>query len=111
MILTKAQEEALNWTQEEAAEVIQIISKIKRHGMESYHPHVENACSNQEELKRELSDLMLAICTICDLKVVNRGEVMNGVFKKAILLENENYFHHLEFKNLKAYPLDNKSNI
>ena len=105
MTLTKAQEEALNWTQEEAAEVIQIISKIKRHGLRSRHPYIENACSNQEELLKELGDLMAAISALGDLEIALTNQVLSKSYIKLASLENENHFCHIGFKGLRIYPL------
>lgn len=49
--------ELLNCLQEECAEVIQAISKIKRHGFLSKHPFIENSLTNQEHLMKELGDV------------------------------------------------------
>lgn len=57
--LTLAQAEALDILQEECAEVIQIIAKIKRHGLYSYHPN-KRTRMNYEELQKEWADAMIA---------------------------------------------------
>lgn len=52
--------ERLAMLAEEAAEVIQIVGKIQRHGYESFHP-VDPNTSNRRLLERELLDLRAVI--------------------------------------------------
>jgi NTP pyrophosphatase (non-canonical NTP hydrolase) len=47
----------LDILQEECAEVIQVISKIKRFGLDSYHPSDPDRLSNEVKLARELGDV------------------------------------------------------
>jgi hypothetical protein len=53
--LTPAQAERLAMLAEEAAEVIQVIGKILRHGYDSSHPDRPHI-TNRELLQRELTD-------------------------------------------------------
>ena len=55
--LTPAQIERLHCLQEEAAEVIQIASKILRHGFDSSNPYDSSKTTNQMLLEKELGDL------------------------------------------------------
>jgi hypothetical protein len=55
------QEYTLTCLQEECAEVIQIISKIKRFGADSFHPDDPEKVTNAENLAREIMDLMAVI--------------------------------------------------
>lgn len=71
--LTSAQAELLDILAEECAEVIQAVSKIKRHGLHSYHPDILE--SNSEALNRELGDVeaikeLLASANIIDYEVI-----------------------------------------
>lgn len=58
--MNKRDQEILDMLAEEAAEVIQIIMKINRHGIESYHPD-DPSRSNRDLLKEELTDLFAMI--------------------------------------------------
>lgn len=70
--LTPAAAERLDILQEECAEVIKAVAKIKRHGFESYNPDNPSVprISNRMELARELGDVigvMDAMCTENDI--------------------------------------------
>lgn len=58
--LSDSELERLDILIEEAAEVIQIASKIKRHGYESRNPLVSESLTNREYLEKELGDLKCA---------------------------------------------------
>lgn len=58
------QEECLNILQEECAEVIQAASKIKRFGIQSYHPSLST--SNLENLEMEIGDVLCLIDIILE---------------------------------------------
>lgn len=53
--LSNAETERLDMLAEECAEVIQAISKIKRHGWDNRHP--DGGPTNREQLFRELRDV------------------------------------------------------
>ncbi len=57
--LTPAQDEALSVLSEECAEVVQIVAKIQRHGLHSYHP--QSGEENTRTLGSELGDVLAAI--------------------------------------------------
>lgn len=59
--LTPRTVELLEILQEEAAEVIQIISKIKRFGLYSYHPDDESKTSNIAHLSVEIGDFVAIV--------------------------------------------------
>lgn len=59
--LTNQETERLDILTEELGEVIQIISKIKRHGYESYHPLDKDKISNRKLLEKELGDVLHAV--------------------------------------------------
>lgn len=60
--LTDAEVEILDIAQEEAAEVIQAIGKIKRHGFESVSP--ETGVSNRDHLTTEVGDFGHAVARL-----------------------------------------------
>jgi hypothetical protein len=55
--LTPAETERLSMLAEEAAEIIQIVGKILRHGYDSYHPDDPEMTSNRRLLCGEIEDL------------------------------------------------------
>lgn len=57
--LTPKQAELLDLLAEECAEVIQIVSKIKRHGLHSFHPR-DPSVDNVSLLHHELGDVLAA---------------------------------------------------
>jgi hypothetical protein len=59
--LTPRTQELLDILQEEAAEVIQIISKIKRFGMYSYHPDDPEKTTNIAHLSVEIGDFVAIV--------------------------------------------------
>lgn len=58
---TKAENEMLDILQEECAEVIQAISKIKRHGWDSYNPDILAAPTNQDHFSDEVAQLLTVV--------------------------------------------------
>ena len=58
--LTPAEAERLAILAEEAAEVVQMVGKILRHGYESHHPD-ETAITNRRLLEKELGDLTASV--------------------------------------------------
>lgn len=68
--LTPAEAERLALLAEEAAEVIQVVGKILRHGYESYHPADPCGPSNRQLLEKEMGDLDCAMC-----RLYRRGDV------------------------------------
>lgn len=57
-MITPAQAERLAMLAEECAEVVQAVTKILRHGYESYHPDDPKRVSNREALGREVVDVL-----------------------------------------------------
>ena len=64
----RASAERLNMLSEECAKVIQIISKIQRHGWSSYHPDDVSKTMNYHHLLKEIADVQAVIT----------GMVLNG---------------------------------
>jgi NTP pyrophosphatase (non-canonical NTP hydrolase) len=74
------QNEVLDILQEECAEVIQAVSKIRRFGA-SNHKHGETQ-TNLEHLEEELGDLMAMIDILNDLGVVYWGHLESAKHAK-----------------------------
>lgn len=68
-------DEIFNITQEEAAEVIQAISKIKRFGLDSVHPSKPDWYTNKIHLEEELGDLQCCIDILVKTGVVDRNSI------------------------------------
>lgn len=62
---TDAERERLEMLVEECSEVIQVATKILRHGWENYHPDDANRVSNRSQLRREVTDAMAVWLAMC----------------------------------------------
>lgn len=90
--LTPAEAERLAMLAEECGEVIQMIGKILRHGLDSYHPS-DPAVSNRLLLTRELVDLEAVVRAM-----VRHGEIYDpqGQNTSAAWERKLRYAHHQE---------------
>ena len=70
---TTQQDEILTITQEESAEVIQVISKIFRFGLGHEHVSSGRGITNTEKLEEEVGDLLAMIDLMIEHGIV-RGE-------------------------------------
>lgn len=89
--LTPAEQERLAILSEEAAEVIQIVGKILRHGYESYNP-ILNGPTNRRLLEVELGDLDAAV-----KRCIFNGDIIKGNIQKHSMNKMDNarrYLHH-----------------
>ena len=66
-------QEVLDILQEEAAEVIQAVSKIRRFGWDNSHP--ESNQTNLEHLEEELGDMQAMIEILMEMNVASWGNV------------------------------------
>jgi NTP pyrophosphatase (non-canonical NTP hydrolase) len=66
-------QEVLDILQEEAAEVIQAVSKIRRFGWDNKHP--ESDQNNLEHLEEELGDMQAMIEILMEMGVASWGNV------------------------------------
>lgn len=88
--LSASQCELLDLLQEECAEVIQAISKIKRHGYYSFHPN--GGESNKQSLEREIGDVYAAIQLLVDKEEIDNSKCLE---RKMIKLDSVfKYLHH-----------------
>ncbi len=74
LMQTQQVQEALDILQEEAAEVIQAVSKIRRFGWDNYHPSTPEQ-HNLEHLEEELGDMQAMIEILMELGIVSWGNV------------------------------------
>lgn len=90
--LTLAQVELLDMLQEEAAEVIQIVAKLKRHGPMSYHPADPEQTTNVTLMCRELGDLIGVMAAMDE-----KGMVYNEIVEQYAATKMDRaapYLHH-----------------
>jgi NTP pyrophosphatase (non-canonical NTP hydrolase) len=71
--MTEDSNEVMDITQEECAEVIQAISKIRRFGMDNAKPGTEY--TNREHLEEELGDVLAMVDILLINQVVNWGNL------------------------------------
>lgn len=90
--LTPAQAERLAWLMEECGEVIQVIGKIQRHGLESKNPLIENSETNRGSLERELGDVLAAIDLMVERCDLTRSEIDSQRVGKAFKVMK--WMHH-----------------
>lgn len=91
--LTEKEAELLAVLAEEASEVIQVVGKILRHGINSVHPR--SGVGNREMLRRELGDFWAAkrlLVTECGYDFINDREVQKAAIEK--LARIGKFLHH-----------------
>lgn len=89
--LTPAEAELLTLLAEECAEIVQIVCKIQRHGLTSYHPnHPER--SNRAELQREMGDVRAAMILLCQAGVTDKNKIHKWADEKIGRVQQ--YLHH-----------------
>lgn len=93
--LTPAQAERLAILAEECAEVIQIIGKILRHGLDSFHP--ATGVVNRTALMHEIIDVKAAMVMISvDLPQVMEDSLLQQAAITQALNKKLVYAHHQE---------------
>ena len=91
--LSDAQIEVLNLLQEEAAEVIQDVAKILRHGLYSTDPTKPDSLPNILHLAKELGD-MEAAKALCVKYILPLDEVRILAAKRNKLESIDQWLHH-----------------
>jgi NTP pyrophosphatase (non-canonical NTP hydrolase) len=71
MNMNKTTNEVMDILQEECAEVIQAVSKIRRFGIDNHKPGRMNPKTNREHLEEELGDLYAMIDILQELDIVS----------------------------------------
>lgn len=88
--LTPAQAERLDWLQEELAEAIQAVAKIKRHGYESRDPTKTGALTNRRDLEIELGQVLRAVQLLGAKEELSQLRIMEAYF----MTTGSRYMHH-----------------
>lgn len=88
MELTNAQKERLDLLQEECAEIIQAVSKIKRFGFEGKHPRKPEGQTNKEHLEAEIGGLAVVLELLLDAKDVSEDKCSEAVEYKQKTIRN-----------------------
>lgn len=93
--LTPKEHEALTILFEECSEVIQIIGKINRHGLESYHP--KSGDSNRVELIKEIGDVFAAVELVVREGIVIQHQIDAARQDKiSRYRQHPEYLHHID---------------
>ena len=74
--------------QEEAAEVIQAVSKINRFGEQNSHP--DRATTNKQELVQELEDFLAILAVLENAKWIDLTLSQSNIYAKANQLMKSN---------------------
>lgn len=93
--MTEEELEALDLMQEECAEIIQIISKIRRFGESSYHPDDPNKRTNVQLLTDEIGDMELLVNFLIQKGLIYQSDIEA---RMAYKLEKSKQFTNL-FRN------------
>ena len=81
--------EALGILQEECAEVIQIVSKCRRFGIDELH--LKEGIKNRELLNEEIGDILAIVDYLIDQNVITVGELEQAKAKKVWDAESMRY--------------------
>jgi hypothetical protein len=95
--LTEAEAERLSLLAEECAEVIQAVTKIQRHGYESYNPDLPDlptSPTNRDDLAREIGHVYHATQRMLDARDFSGAAVDLSRRQKAAKIAQ--YLHHQE---------------
>lgn len=80
--VTEAESELLNLISEEAAEVIQIVSKTHRFGWDSYNPFDRNKETNRARLESEIGDILTLIDIAVQRKLIDVANIGKAIESK-----------------------------
>jgi len=78
--MTEKENEILNILQEECAEVIQMVSKCRRFGIDG--THLKDGGSNRQRLTEEIGDVLCMLKLAQDFGIVDVTEVNDAAFRK-----------------------------
>lgn len=82
--LTDKQKEYLLILAEECSEVIKVITKTFRFGLESKNPNIPNSPTNKEELIQEIGDVMAMVELLKDSALQLSDKALEEAKKKKI---------------------------
>jgi NTP pyrophosphatase (non-canonical NTP hydrolase) len=77
--------EVMDILQEECAEVIQIVSKIRRFGIDEIH--LKRGMSNREMLCEEVGDVLCMVELLRELEIIDDASIQSAVQNKRKKLE------------------------
>ena len=89
--------EALAILAEEASEVVQEVCKIKRHGLESFHPK-DFSKDNRGRLEQEIGDFLAAVSICSALGIIDMDKVDLAAVSKLDRIGQ--YLHHIDLQEL-----------
>jgi NTP pyrophosphatase (non-canonical NTP hydrolase) len=93
--LTEAEAEALSLLMEECAEVIQIIGKIQRHGLDSGNP--ATGVVNRDALAKECADVKCSIEIVLREGIILPDDITKARRKKIkAFRDNPSRLHHID---------------
>jgi NTP pyrophosphatase (non-canonical NTP hydrolase) len=78
--MNSKQEEILNITQEECGELIQVISKVRRFGIDEIH--LKDRIPNRQRLAEEIGDVACMIQLLVEFGIVDVEAVESAMQKK-----------------------------
>lgn len=78
--LTKQQEEILRILQEECGEVVQMVSKVCRFGIDGQH--LKDGSTNRERLAEELGDLACMLQLAVTSGIITEDDLLDAAFNK-----------------------------
>ena len=83
-VMTIAEAERLFLLAEEAAEVIQVVNKILRHGYDNHNPNDEEKTPNYDFLKKEITDFYAVASQIAgkDIPKIHKEDILQAWKKK-----------------------------
>lgn len=92
--LSSAQAERLALLSEECGEVVQIIGKIFRHGLDSRNPIVNDGKPNRDYLAEELGHIYLAVHLLCTNEDIDMKLIGASFIEKAERIEKYLHYKH-----------------
>ncbi|MDB4311966.1 hypothetical protein N9937_00910 [bacterium] len=78
---------------EEAAEVQQIVCKIKRFGLGSYHPDKASGRTNRKELNKEVGDFLCIVDILIEQGILTTEMLEKSKASKLLKLEDWYDYH------------------
>ncbi len=92
--LTDAEAERLDILTEEAGEIVQAASKVKRHGYASFNPFQEPPETNRQALEREIGDLMGILDVMIADGDLDHMQISDARAKKVTSIRLGRWTHH-----------------
>lgn len=71
---------------EEASEIVQAVTKLLRHGADSYHPDHPDGPTNLEALHREIGDFSHVVETLVGRGLLTRLDIEKAQAKKGVTI-------------------------